>query len=351
MTTLDDLAAEQSVEADAYAVLLPIAESLDLGGWLGSFLSRGGRTVLMASSGAEYNARSISEARRRSETAAAIQSFTKEVSEVAGARVVVAVDAESGGVQRLEHLIPPLPSSIQATGMSDAELAAVFSAHAEGARRLGVSMFLGPVVDMVTGTNAWLDGRMMIADYDRTGPVGLLYVRAAQRAGLIATAKHFPGHPDLSGHPGRDMVTLTIDQDEVLHNLQPFRTLIDGGVEAIMLGPVTVSAIDPDSPAGTSKVIVDLLRRELGFTGLIVSDDLDLESTMIGRSVPDVAVAAVAAGVQLLLIPGGTAVAEIVAGITDAVRRGTLSRSRLARAADAVRKIASLHEFPADRED
>lgn len=348
MSDSDDFTAEQSVEADTHAVLMPIAQTLEIDGWLESFFTHGGRSVLVASRAEEYVSRRIGPSRSRSGTTEDFISFTTGVCEMAGTGVLVAVDADSVGVQRWKHLLAPMPSAAAASDMSDSQLEAAFAAYAEGARRLGVSMFLGPVMDMVSGTNTWLDGRTMIDDHSRTVPVGLRYVHAVQQAGIIATAKYFPGHPHLTGDPIRERVTLTIDEDDVLHHLQPFRALIDGGVAAVMLGPVTVAAIDPESPAGTSRVVVDLLRRDMGFTGLIVSNDLSAESTLVGRSLADAAVSAVAAGVELLLIPGSGAVAEVAAGIGEAVRRGTVSRSRLARAADKIRRMARVHTLTSD---
>ncbi|ORA38149.1 glycoside hydrolase family 3 N-terminal domain-containing protein [Mycobacterium aquaticum] len=342
MSIINDLTAERPVEADAHAVLLPTVHTPRVDGWLESFLARGGRGVFLACSAEEYAARRIGPGRRRSETSADVEAFTAAVRESAGAEVVVAVDAESGGVQRLEHLCPPLPTAAAASTMSDDELDAAFTAHAAAATRLGVTMFLGPVVDTLSGANTWLDGRVMVDDHARTASVGLRYVAAAQRAGVIATVKHFPGHPRLIGDPVHERVALTIDQDEVLHHLRPFRTLVDGGAAAVMLGPVTVTAIDPESPAATSRVVVDLLRDELGFSGLVVSDDLSAESTMLGRGIAGVAVAAVAAGVQLMLVPGGSAVADVADGIAEGVRSGRLPRSQLARAADAVRRTTTL---------
>ncbi|ART68243.1 hypothetical protein BTO20_06265 [Mycobacterium dioxanotrophicus] len=342
MSIINDLTVDRPVEADAHAVLLPTVHTPRVDGWLESFLTHGGRGVFLASSAEEYAVRRIGPGRRRSETAADVEAFAAAVRESAGAEVIVAVDAESGGVQRLEHLCPPLPTAVAASTMSDAELDAAFTAHAVAARRLGVTMFLGPVVDTLSGPNAWLDGRVMVEDHTRTASVGLRYLAAAQRAGIIATAKHFPGHPRLIGDPVHERVALTINQDEVLHHLLPFRALVDGGAAAVMLGPVTVTAIDPESPAATSRVVVDLLRHELGFSGLVVSDDLSAESTMLGRGVAGVAVAAVAAGVQLMLVPGGSSVSEVADGIAEGVRSGRLSRSQLARAADAVRRTSSL---------
>ena len=123
-------------------------------------------------------------------------------------------------------------------------------------------------------------------------------------------------------------------------SLAPFSRLLDAGLLAVVLGPVPADSIDPDAPAATSVVLVDLLRRELGFRGLILSDQLNLPSTTKCGSLAEVAVAAIKAGVQLLRIPGGAIPDELAAALTAAVHDGRLSRSQLARAADAVRRAA-----------
>lgn len=340
MAVVLDGAEKRPVEADAYAVLLPEVDHLLVEDWAEDFLRGGGRALLPALSADEYEARRVSETRRRQEDAATVHAFGADVARAADGAVLVVAEAESGGIQRFEHLLPQTPTSADASNLPDAELTGIFDAYAAEARRLGVSMFLGPVVDMVTGANPWLAGRTMVDDHARTGAVAALYVEAAQRVGIIAAAKHFPGHPDLSGNPARDVVALTVDQDEVVRNLAPFVRVIRSGVLAVVLGPVAADSIDPGFPGPTSTVLVDLLRRELGFQGLIVSDRLDMPSTTLGRSLDDVAVAAIRSGVQLLRIPGGAAPADVAGALVAAVRDHELSRSQLARAADAVRRMA-----------
>ena len=329
-----------AVSQDAHAVLLPICDHLSVEDWLGDFLREGGRSVLMASSAEEYAARRISDARRAAESAETIRSFTAAVAAMAAKPVLVAIDAEPTGVQRLEHLLPALPDRQQIIRMQDKALARVFSEYAQAARDLGVTLFLGPVVDEIAGTNAWLQGRILADDLDAIGTIAVLYTGAVQAAGIIATAKHFPGHSDLAAHPAHEDVTLRLTREHVQRNLGPFRRLIDAGVGAVMVGPVTVEAIDPANPAASSRRLVDLLRHDLGFEGLIVSDDLDLVSTMKGRSLGEVAVSSIAAGVELLLIPGGSAVHEIGEALTSAAENERISAAALAHAAGKVRALA-----------
>jgi beta-N-acetylhexosaminidase len=264
--------------------------------------------------------------------------------DLAGEPVFVAVDAEPTGVQRLEHLLPSIPRRDEIAAFSDELLYESYVSYATAALDLGVNLFLGPVVDQITGKNEWLQGRIAGDTLDEITRIALAYVRAVQSVGVTATAKHFPGHPHLDRHPVVHDVTLQIARDEVELNLRPFRTLIDANVGAVMIGPVAVDALDADNPAALSPTVIQLLRRELGFEGLIISDDLDAVSTLQGRSLGDAAVASIAAGVELLLIPGDDAVMEISHALARAVEAGALSADVLAVAANKVRSLARQSE-------
>jgi beta-N-acetylhexosaminidase len=329
-----------AVSQDARAVLLPISRSLTVEPWLQDLLRAGGRSVLMASSPEEYAARRISDPRRAAESAEDIRGFTAAVSAASPEPVLVAVDAEPTGVQRLEHLLPSLPDRNSTGQMPEEALERAFFDYARAARDLGVTLFLGPVADHITGTNLWLNGRTLADDLESIARIAVLYCKTVQAAGIATTAKHFPGHSDLVANPVHEDVTLQLGRDHVERNLMPFQRLVDAGVSAVMVGPVTVEAIDPGNPAASSRVLVDLLRQGLGFDGLIISDDLDAISTMKGRSLGQVAVSAVAAGVELLLIPGGTAVRETAEALTAAVEDGQLTAAALAAAATKVRALA-----------
>jgi len=111
---------------------------------------------------------------------------------------------------------------------------------------------------------------------------------------------------------------------------------IASGVKAIMTGPSPIDAVDPGEPASTSEVIVHKLRADLSFSGLIISDDVDLRGTLRGRMVPEVAVKALKAGVELLLLAGGPQVEDVVARIIEAVETGKLPEAALKVAASKV---------------
>ncbi|WP_142282740.1 glycoside hydrolase family 3 N-terminal domain-containing protein [Mycobacterium aquaticum] len=328
------------VSRAAHTVLFPISHTFDTDGWFGDFLTRGGRSVLMASSAEEYAARRISDERRARETAEHIRDFGARANARAGRPVVLAVDAEPAGVQRLEHLLPRIPGRADFPSRTDEQLHAAFGAYGAAARELGVSMFVGPVLDVITGSNAWLTDRTMATELAEAGRIGAAYTTAVQAHGVTAMAKHFPGHPDLPANAIYADVVLDLAADEVDRNIEPFRRLIAEGVGSVMVGPTVVTGIDPVEPAATSKVLIDLLRAQ-GFSGIVVSDDLDAASTMRGRSLGEVAVASVAAGVQMLLIPGARQhVSECVDALVHAVGAGELALEVLQSAAAAVDSLA-----------
>jgi beta-N-acetylhexosaminidase len=328
------------LSTDARAVLLPIHESLLLEPWLVDYLVRGGRTVLLASSGAEYAARQISRLRRTIERPEMVLAFGKAATTLAKAPVLLVVDGEPTGVQRLEHLLPVLPRRTELSRITREDLTKAFQRYASAARELGIGMFLGPVVDEIRGENVWLEGRILADNLQAITAIADLYVAEVQRAGIAATAKHFPGHSHLEAHPVTSTVTLQVGADQLERNLLPFRTLVASGVQAVMVGPVVVEAIDPRLPAATSSRVIEMLRDGLGFGGLIVSDDLDAKSTMRTDPLGEIAIRSVEAGVQLLLIPGGDAVAEVTDALERAVVSGRLPVERLREAADKVRALA-----------
>ena len=159
-------------------------------------------------------------------------------------------------------------------------------------------------------------------------------------AGVLACVKHFPGHGGSAAdsHVRRAYVHGGAERlDREL--LPPFRAAIDAGVASVMLGHVVVTALDPWRPASTSRAAVGLLRRDLGFVGLVVTDALGMAGATAAREVPAAAVRAIAAGADMVCLdlrqePG--AADAVVAAIRAAVRTGRLRESRLREAAGKV---------------
>jgi beta-N-acetylhexosaminidase len=325
---------------NAYAVLLPAIAGTDVETNFGDFLRSGGRAILLGETREEYVARRMSGERKTRETP---ETFRQELAN-AHAKYgphIVAVDEELGGIQRLDHLVPPLPTAATAASMSDEQIEATCFATARAARALGVTLFLAPILDVVTGSNPWLAGRTLGRDIETVGRIGAAYVRGVQRAGVVAVAKHFPGYSDLEGDPALLDVSLRVPADEVWERAEPFSRAIAAGVQAIMTGPAPVAAVDEQYAASTSATLIRRLKEQFGFSGLVITDDIDAPATMRGGSLEQAAVSALTAGADLLLLANGPHVPELCENIVRAVEAGRLSRARLADAASKVRAIAA----------
>ncbi|SDR57091.1 beta-N-acetylhexosaminidase [Burkholderia orbicola] len=327
-------------DRDAYAVLLPAFAGLTLSDDVCRYLDRGGVSVLLGETRDEYVGRAMSVQRRTEETAAHFRDVVESTRRRAGSGVLVAVDQELGGIQRLHALVPALPSLDDALRAGTETIVERSAAVAAAARELGVNLFLSPIADVVVGANPWLDGRHLGADAADVLRIAHAFVQGVQSAGVAATAKHFPGHPITALDPALDEAVVGGGLAELAPTLDVFRALIAGGVKAVMAGPALVPAIDVEHPSSTSRDTLSMLRHEFSFHGLIISDDLDAPGILRGRSIEATAVAALDAGADLLLLSSEAGLDRIAGTIVEAVRSGALDASRLAQAANRVRALA-----------
>ena len=329
----------------AYSVLLPAIGDLNLDEPVRRHLSRGGVSVLLGETRDEYIGRAMTQARRDAETQTKLASLTQHVSALAGGPVLIAVDQELGGIERLHQLVPTIPSRAQLNDLSAEVIEQRCYEMATVARRLGVNLFLAPIVDVVTGINPWLLNRHLGDDPVQVSRISCAFIRGVQRAGVIATAKHFPGHYAIEHDPAIALATVHGPLELLDDNLQVFRQVIGAGVQAVMPGPAVFPAIDPDQSASTSAKVIALLRDTLGFDGLIISDDLDAVSILRGNTLTDTAVASLAAGAHLLLVSSESGLDAIAEAIVSAVAEGTLERQVLLAASSKVRAVAKSRQF------
>ena len=268
--------------------------------------------------------------------------------------VLVCTDEEGGDVTRLHHAegSPHLGAlALAATGDPGITEATATSIGLDLADA-GIGWNLAPVADVPASPHSPVIGvRAFGADPADAARHVAAYVAGLTRAGIAGCVKHFPGHgaTDADSHRGLPRVEVDPLHPERLErvDLVPFRAAVGAGVETVMLGHLVVDAIDPSLPASLSPAAVRLLRDDLAFTGLIVTDALDMDAVASTWTTPGAAVLAIAAGADAVCISGGrhdeAIVDACVRALVDAVRTGRLRAERLAEAAAAVSALARTH--------
>jgi beta-N-acetylhexosaminidase len=224
-----------------------------------------------------------------------------------GVPVFLAVDQEGGRVARLREPFTQFPGNA-AIGKDDlpVEKAIEFAlTTAKEMRLVGLNMDFAPVVDVRRGEpEKHLKGRIFGEDPEKTALLGRTVVKTLQKNGVMAVAKHFPGlgRADLDPHLDLPRIELNKkDMEEV--NLPPFRAVIDENVTGIMTSHAIYPALDPDLPGTLSpKILIRLLREEMGYKGLIITDDLEMGAIARQWGVAEGALAALEAGADILLI-------------------------------------------------
>jgi len=262
-----------------------------------------------------------------------------------GIRPLIAVDQEGGTVARVVRGTTLIPGAMAIAaafeageiGLADVERLALISGTELMA--LGINMNLAPVADInVNPANPVIAVRSFGEDPQIVAELSAAFARGLASAGMLATAKHFPGHGDtvVDSHLGLPVVNADLKRlDEV--ELVPFRRLIKEGIAAIMSAHVCFPAVEPEAIPATlsSRVLTGLLRERLGYQGLILTDCLEMQAVQ-GRF-DNVAVRAVLAGADILCLSHTASIQnEAFDSILAAVRDGTISESRID---DSVRRI------------
>jgi beta-N-acetylhexosaminidase len=269
----------------------------------------------------------------------------EQVAELTGAlraergALLVSIDEEGGDVTRLEaEHGSSYPGNLALGAVDDVALTKkVAGAIAGELAAAGVNLNLAPVADTNTNPrNPVIGVRSFGSDPELVARHVSAFVAGTQRQGVAACAKHFPGHGDTAADSHRELPVVGGDLDGAL---LPFRAAVDAGVQAMMAGHLLVPALD-DVPATLSRRISSgLLRGELGFKGLLVTDALEMAAVSETFGLEEAAVRALIAGSDSLGLGHDLheeAVERVHAAIVGAVRSGRLAEERLAEAAERV---------------
>lgn len=246
--------------------------------------------------------------------------------------LLIAQDMEWGAGMRIEHATTfPRTMALGATRDPDLAYAAGYYTGLE-ARALGTHQVFAPVADVNNNPhNPIINVRSFGEDPVLVAEMAAAFARGVRDAGAIATAKHFPGHGDTATDSHADLPVLTVDRDRLERlELVPFKRLIQEGIQSIMTGHLAIPALEPDTslPASLSpRITQELLRRDLGFAGLVVTDALDMSGVTKHYGTGEAAVRALQAGADVLLLSEDPYAAR--AAIQEAIREGVLSERRI----------------------
>lgn len=245
---------------------------------------------------------------------------------------IIAVDQEGGTVARLEPVVPDLPGFMAAGAATDKDsVTEAYALLAADMRALGLTLDFAPVADITVGmADPVIRVRSAGSDMFNVSDTVGAAVDGFVQGGVIPTVKHFPGHGSVTVDSHNAMPVQTTDFSVLeTWDMVPFRRAINQGVPAVMLGHIAVPAWG-SGPASLEPAAYDYLRGELGFTGLAVTDALNMGAITSAYGPGNAAVAALAAGADAIVIPADIGAAHDA--IIAAVNNGTLPRERLTEA-------------------
>lgn len=272
--------------------------------------------------------------------------FIKDIKSTSDIPMFISIDQEGGNVQRLLSLsdisVSNIPYMNYVGNMKDVNLTyEVGKVIAEELRVFGVNMDFAPVIDIWSNPNNTVIGKRSFGnDSELVSSMGLALGKGLSDNGIISVYKHFPGHGDTDVDSHYSLPVINKTKEEFLSlELVPFKNAIENGAEVIMIGHLAVPSLTgSDIPASLSKeIITNLLKNEMGFDGLVVTDALNMGALTNYYSQEEVYVKAIDAGVDLLLMPSSSR--KAVVAIKKAVEDGVLSEEKID---ESVRKILML---------
>ena len=235
-----------------------------------------------------------------------------QLQEMSKIPLLVSIDGEWGPSMRFSEY-PFFPQQMQLGALpSDSLIYEMGLAVAEQCKMANIHINYAPVVDInVNPKNPVIHARSFGEDRDKVTAYGRAYMKGMQDGGIIACSKHFPGHGDteVDSHKGLPVLPFSRERLDSLE-LYPFRDQIKHGVEMVMMGHLHIPALDSAVSSISYPIVTGLLREEMGFNGIIVTDALTMKGVSENMESAEIALAAYKAGVDILLKPG-----DIIASI------------------------------------
>lgn len=292
--------------------------------------------------------------KRNVTTPEATSELIRKIKTRANRPFIVSVDQEGGRVARLRGApytaLPPMRQIGQSGDLALAERAGRLLAYE--LRAIGFDWDFAPVLDVDTNPkNPVIGDRSFHREADIVGQMGVALAKGLEAGGVASCGKHFPGHGDTAQDSHLELPHLPHSLERLRQvELPPFRAYADDKLASVMTAHVIFDAVDPGIPATMSqKVLEGVLRQELGFEGVVVSDDLEMKAIADNYSVPEAAVLGTIAGVDLFLVCHHADVqAKAIDAVIHAVESGRIPRSRIDAANHRLDALAKRFARPAE---
>ncbi|MEY3026554.1 MAG: hypothetical protein RL136_2469 [Planctomycetota bacterium] len=282
-------------------------------------------------------------------TAAETRALIRELKAIAPGPLLLSVDQEGGRVARLTDGFTAFPPMRELSDRSTDEIRAIGEALGAEVRGAGFDVDLAPVVDVDSNpANPVIGDRSFSRDPEVVARLGAAMIEGLQTQ-VAACAKHFPGHGDTDKDSHHDLPRLPHPLERLRAcELVPFRAAVEAGVACVMTTHVVFDALDPGVAATMSAPAISLLRDEIGFGGVCVSDCLEMKAISEHFGCGKAAVRAVAAGVDALLVSHTPdAQNEVIESLARAVIDGTIREGRVREAQVRLQRLARMHCRPA----
>ena len=241
----------------------------------------------------------------------------------------VAVDQEGGDIASAPWVAPE-PAAAEVGSRGDpSEARDIAATMGRQLLRAGINTDFAPVVD--TGFGAAIGNRSYGEDPELVARMGAAAVEGFEEAGVVSAAKHFPNHGPATADSHAGLPVIRHDAKTLeSYDLPPFEAAVEAGVPMVMVGHLVYPAIDPHNPASLSRDAIGMLRRDLGFDGVIVTDDLAMAGAKGGGTPAEAAVQAVQAGADLFIVSSPPQQqADAYDAVVAAVESGEIPRSRI----------------------
>jgi beta-N-acetylhexosaminidase len=256
----------------------------------------------------------------------------------------VSVDQEGGRVARLKTPFTVWPPMLTLGRSGDERLAERFArALAAELRAVGISLDFTPVLDILTNrSNPVIGDRALAEQAEDVARLGVAIIRTLQSEGIAACGKHFPGHGDTSTDSHYELPVVDHPPDRIERvELVPFRAAVAAGVACIMTAHILIPSLDDQRPATLSPRVIRMIKEDLGFQGLVLTDDLEMKAISGKYGLAQAAISAIAAGCDVVLLCGPDPAAQVEAleALIHAVEDGSLPVKRVEDALARQRRV------------